>query len=103
MAFTAQSNYQSASYQHQKGVPPNTDYKRSSELFSDYVARMAASALLPDIGPTESDAAYVTRLASYNVLAPSITAATASYVAGSNVVGTVVSASYATTSSYVNV
>ena len=56
---------------HAAGSPPNTDPQRGTETFSQYVARMAGNELPPDIGATESDADYLTRLASY-VPAPSL-------------------------------
>lgn len=65
MAFTAQSQYQSASQEHNAGRPPNTDKQRASETFDAYRQRMWAQYLYPDIDPDESDADYLTRRATY--------------------------------------
>ena len=62
---TPNSIYQATLKNHISGSPPNTDPQREKELFSSYVERMKAHGFPPDIGPNESDAAYVKRLASY--------------------------------------
>src|ERR1035441_9666468 len=62
MALTAQSTYQSASQQHNAGVPPDCDAQRASENYNSYVVRMQGHALLPDILPTEDDVTYQKRV-----------------------------------------
>lgn len=66
MPATAGSIYQALRLQHIAGSPPNTDPQRSNESFETYVLRMSANSLPPDIGATESDSDYLTRLATYN-------------------------------------
>jgi hypothetical protein len=66
MAATAGSLYQATAAAHQAGNPPNADYQRTTETYAAYTARMWANELPPDINPTESDADYLTRLATYS-------------------------------------
>lgn len=65
MPATAGSVYQAARLEHIAGRPPNTDPQRASENFNQYVSRMAANGLNPDIGATESDSEYAARLSTY--------------------------------------
>ena len=91
MSATANSKYQATALLHQAGSPPAAEYQRANETFTNYVDRMFAKGLSPDIGSTESDAAYLTRLATYvptpnflNVYVPQATLAlTSSYITGS--------------------
>jgi hypothetical protein len=62
MALTPQSTYQSASQQHNAGVPPDCDAQRASENYNSYVVRMQGHSLLPDILPTEDDVTYQKRV-----------------------------------------
>jgi hypothetical protein len=61
MAATPGSIYQVIAAAHQTGNPPNTDYQRATETYSQYVLRMSANELPPDINPTEDDATYKLR------------------------------------------
>ena len=76
MAATAGSVYQIKLQNHISGSPPYSDPQRSTETFQGYKDRMAAHGFPPDIGPTESDAAYLARLATYGpaVVTENITA-----------------------------
>jgi len=65
MAATAGSIYQSLLQSHLSGSPPDCDQQRSSETFAQYYLRMQCHACNPDIGATESDTAYLARLATY--------------------------------------
>jgi hypothetical protein len=63
MAATTNSPYQAIRVQHLNGVPPNCDPQRSNETFAAYLSRMKANGFPPDIGATESDSDYQTRIA----------------------------------------
>lgn len=62
MAATDNSPYQALRLKHLQGIPPNCDPQRATETFSAYVQRMYANGVWPDIGATESDADYLTRI-----------------------------------------
>lgn len=99
MAATANSPYQAARLQHIAGKPPLADPQRSTETFAAYKARMLSLGLWPDIDTTESDSAYLARIATYFATAP-VSASYAASVPASGVVGTVAtatSASFAST------
>lgn len=95
MAATNGSKFQLAAAAHQNGQPPNTEYQRTNETFAQYVKRMGANELNPDINPTESDVAYAARLAGYIPAG-----VTASYAANASNALSAVSASYATSASF---
>ncbi len=65
MAATAGSPYQAILLKHIANNPPNAYPQTSFETFKQYQIRMASQGLNPDIGATESDSDYLTRLASY--------------------------------------
>lgn len=94
MAATAGSPYQVLRTQHIAGNPPNSDPQRANEGFEAYVARMKALYLNPDIDATESDSAYLTRLASYLPVIPPVSASYSTYAVST------LSSSYALTASY---
>ena len=105
MAATAGSKFQEISVKHQAGNPPDCDYQRTSETFLQYVIRMQGHSCNPDIGLTESDADYLTRLASY-VPAPPFFNESSSYAiaAGSATsVGGLANQLYVITASLANV
>lgn len=104
MAATPGSVYQLVLTQHIANNPPNAYPQTAFETDKQYFIRMASQGLKPDIGATEADSAYLTRLASYNVTP--VTPITASYAVTSATAGsatsatTAVSASFATTASW---
>ena len=70
MSATPGSTYQALAAQHLAGNPPNADPQRLNENYTEYINRMAAQGCKPDIGATESDDAYIARLAGYSNVVP---------------------------------
>jgi hypothetical protein len=108
MGATSGSVYQATLVKHIANTPPNAYPRTSFETPSQYFIRMASQGLPPDIGPTESDSEYLTRLATY-VQVPPVQSITAVYAtsAGSATTATsatsaatAVSASYAVSASF---
>jgi hypothetical protein len=102
MAATNGSAFQALLVQHIAGSPPDCDPQRASESFNAYFIRMQGHALLPDIGASETDAAYLIRLRSYQPSVPVsyITASYATFATTATAATTAVSASFATSASY---
>lgn len=94
-------SYQSIRTAHIAGIPPGCDPQRDTENFTQYQARMYAQGLRPDIDDGESDADYETRMAAlYFVVAPWVNITSSYALSDDDTQDTVLSASYASSSSY---